>query len=232
MAMNTKYIASIMEKYPPLSYEEERKLIKDHKNNPEELAQLLALHNSGLINLYGETYRGLMDDDDIVSAGLDGLYRAALKFKPEKRIKFSTFGGYGIKHELRNRLYHWNDKVRKHSISFDINTKTRDDSGKPSSDSFADFLVSKANPVYNLPTDNFENYLERDSFEELKNTIRGLTYDLDKRDISIIFDYIDLESYELVGKKYGISRQRVCEIVKRVKRKLQSRGVRKILKSS
>ena len=229
--MKTNYIASIVKKYPPLSFDEERKLINNHKNDRDGLARLLSLHNVGLINIYGKPYQGLMDDDDIVSVGLTGLYKAALKFKPSKKIKFSTFGCFGIKHELRNYMYHWHDNVRKNSISFGIKTKLQDDSGKDSPNSFADFLISKTSPSYNIPNDRFESYIENDSFEGLKNTISKLSYDLDKRDISMLFDYIDIENYELVGKKYGISRQRACEVVTRAKRKINSRNILKILKS-
>ena len=96
------FLDGIAEKYPPQTQEEEQDMCRRLASTPKELTERLILHNITFAMSVVKDYsaRGF-DKDDINSASITGLVRAAADFDPSLGNRFATFAYRYILTELR-----------------------------------------------------------------------------------------------------------------------------------
>ncbi len=86
---------------PPLTATEEEKLFLRLKNEPEEVRQLLVIHNLRLVVYIAKKFdckqAGL---EDLISIGTIGLIKAVNTFCPDKNIKLATYASRCIENEI------------------------------------------------------------------------------------------------------------------------------------
>lgn len=214
-------ISHITENYPPMTASEESKMIEENIGNRKRMNELLVLHNVSLVlkvvncEIRGfEAYR-----DDLISAGMETLHKVAEKFDPAMHIKFSTYAYIGIKRNILLFIAQNLGKYRTHANYYlDQKINFRDDGkGDMTVESLVHDLID---PCWNT-TQRTDKIIEKNDIEnfgkiivsEIKN-MKGMT----TRDKKIFLDYMCANkktSFRLVGKKYGVSGERVHQIISR-----------------
>jgi len=116
-----RYKATGEADYPVLDKDQERELIFQFKDNPEELKKRLILHNIKMVFDMAKKYAvKSYDFDDMVARGMYGLTLAAEKFNPEKNIKFSTYCYAWIFKYVVKEFYDKDFAVISKSTSIDV----------------------------------------------------------------------------------------------------------------
>lgn len=94
----------------PLSSKEEKRCFKIGKAGREKLV----LHNLFLVIAIAKEYRNKgLDFLDLIQEGIFGLFKALENFKPEKKVKLSTFAYYCIKQAVIDALLNHSGTIRK-----------------------------------------------------------------------------------------------------------------------
>lgn len=89
---------------PPLSQEEEKKVIKRLKDS-EEAKTILIEHNLRLVVYLAKKFESTgINVEDLISIGTIGLIKAVNTFKPEKNIKLATYASKCIENEILMHL--------------------------------------------------------------------------------------------------------------------------------
>ena len=98
---NLNYINGPETLPPPLTAAEEEKLFLRMKNEPEEVRQILVIHNLRLVVYIAKKFdcqtAGL---EDLISIGTIGLIKAVNTFCPDKNIKLATYASRCIENEI------------------------------------------------------------------------------------------------------------------------------------
>ena len=98
---NLNYINGPETLPPPLTATEEEKLFARMKNEPEEVRQILVIHNLRLVVYIAKKFdcqtAGL---EDLISIGTIGLIKAVNTFCPDKNIKLATYASRCIENEI------------------------------------------------------------------------------------------------------------------------------------
>ena len=117
----TKLIAELktaVKQYPPLTKDQEEKLIAQYRANRPKLNDLLFLHNMRLVFNIAKKYKSKTDDfDAMVQDGMLGLAIAAQNFDIERGTKFITYAMPWIKKKILERFYGKATEVIKRSVS-------------------------------------------------------------------------------------------------------------------
>lgn len=97
----TQMLDRICSDHPPLSAEQERRLIDGMKNTDRSrLNDLLVLHNVGFAVSVAKKYAAsaprFVDADDYIQDAIAGLSQAALKFDTETGVRFCSYAGYWV----------------------------------------------------------------------------------------------------------------------------------------
>ena len=102
---NLNYINGPETLPPPLTAAEEEKLFLRMKNEPEEVRQILVIHNLRLVVYIAKKFdcqsAGL---EDLISIGTIGLIKAVNTFCPDKNIKLATYASRCIENEILMHL--------------------------------------------------------------------------------------------------------------------------------
>ncbi len=86
---------------PPLSCEEENKLLEDFEINKEEISQQLIIHNLRLVVYIARKFDAAgANIEDLISIGTIGLIKAVKTFCPGKKIKLATYASRCIENEI------------------------------------------------------------------------------------------------------------------------------------
>lgn len=86
---------------PPLSLEEENKLLEDFEINKEEITQQLIIHNLRLVVYIARKFDAAgANIEDLISIGTIGLIKAVKTFCPTKNIKLATYASRCIENEI------------------------------------------------------------------------------------------------------------------------------------
>lgn len=103
---------------PPLSNEEENKLVEELKNGNYKVKDVLIERNLRLVVYIAKKFENTgVSIEDLISIGTIGLIKAVNTFEPKKRIKLATYASRCIENEILMYLRR-NSKVRS-EISFD-----------------------------------------------------------------------------------------------------------------
>lgn len=177
-----------------------------YKLTPEQ--QEIVIKNKGLVYAYINRITKkrflearLLEHDDIVSAGMVGLIRAAILFKPEKGNRFSTYAWKAIHSEIRKAVA-TAQAVRNPHSAFSKEYKTK-----------AVFTTQTSQHKFDLTSTKIMN----SEIPHLLNSMDCKQYlsilSQRHRDIlSMVFDHGG--SFSAVARLEGVSFQRIGQIVK------------------
>ena len=103
---------------PPLTKEEEQKIMNELQNGIEDNRELLIIHNLRLVVYIAKKFENkTTSTEDLVSIGTIGLMKAVKTFNPEKNIKLATYASRCIENEILMHLRKVNNM--KSEMSFD-----------------------------------------------------------------------------------------------------------------
>ena len=103
---------------PPLSKEEEIKLVSEANNGSTEARNKLIEHNLRLVVFLAKRYENTkVDLEDLVSIGTIGLIKGVNTYKLDKNIKLATYASRCIDNEIL--MYLRKTKKKRTEISFE-----------------------------------------------------------------------------------------------------------------
>ncbi len=103
---------------PPLSKEQEAKIMEEIKNGNDENRDLLITHNLRLVVYIAKKFESkTTSTEDLVSIGTIGLMKAVKTFNLDKNIKLATYASRCIENEILMHLRKVNNM--KSEMSFD-----------------------------------------------------------------------------------------------------------------
>lgn len=191
---------------PPLSKNEEARLIEQMKSGDSAAKNKLIEHNLRLVvHVIKKYYSSSSEQDDLISIGTIGLIKGINSFKPDKGTKLATYAAKCIENEIL--MYFRNQKKTTLEISFSEPIDT-DSEGNPLT--LMDIIC-----VDDTIIDDIDTKLK---LKTAAKVIDGLK---NKRDKSIIVKRYGLDgtlpkTQREVAKELNISRSYVSRIEKRV----------------
>lgn len=116
---NTIYYINGSEKLPPpLSQQEEQKLLENFYDNEREVKDILITHNLRLVVYIAKKFdTNTSSLEDLISIGTIGLIKAVNTFRPDKNIKLATYASRCIENEILMYLRKYS--TLKNEISID-----------------------------------------------------------------------------------------------------------------
>ena len=108
---------------PPLTKEEEQKIMNELQNGIEDNRELLIIHNLRLVVYIAKKFENkTTSTEDLVSIGTIGLMKAVKTFNPEKNIKLATYASRCIENEILMFLRKSSQLKNEVSIDEPLNT--------------------------------------------------------------------------------------------------------------
>ena len=90
---------------PPLSREEEQKVLAELSTDPDRAREILITHNLRLVVYIARKFESTgINIEDLISIGTIGLIKAVNTFSPEKNIKLATYASRCIENEILMHL--------------------------------------------------------------------------------------------------------------------------------
>lgn len=197
---------------PPLSKEEEDKLLEKKENGDENAKNKLIEHNLRLVVFLAKRYENTkVDLEDLVSIGSIGLIKGINTYKRGKNIKLATYCSRCIDNEIL--MYLRKNKKTKADISFEESLSFDSDGNELH---LEDILGTESDIVTKPLEDAYNKKVLKEELEKL-----------DDRDKEIMYLRYGLGgSEELtqkeVAKKLDISQSYISRIEKKVIKKLKS----------
>lgn len=107
---------------PPLSHEEEKKVMDDIMNGSEKSRELLITHNLRLVVYIAKKFENSCAGiEDLISIGTIGLIKAVNTYRPEKNIKLATYASRCIENEILMHLRKRSQQKNEISIDDPLN---------------------------------------------------------------------------------------------------------------
>ena len=196
---------------PPLSKEEEEKLVSELAAGDDKTKSILIERNLRLVVYIARKFENTgVGVEDLVSVGTIGLIKAVNTFNPDKKIKLATYASRCIENEILMYLRR-NSKV-KAEISFYEPLNIDWDGNELL---LSDILGTENNTVYNLIEDEVDREL---LFTAMKN--------LSKREKEIVQLRFGLQGYKEKTQKevadmLGISQSYISRLEKKIIKRLK-----------
>ncbi len=196
---------------PPLSKEEEEKLVLELAAGAEKTKSILIERNLRLVVYIARKFENTgVGVEDLVSVGTIGLIKAVNTFNPQKKIKLATYASRCIENEILMYLRR-NSKV-KAEISFYEPLNIDWDGNELL---LSDILGTENDTVYNLIEDEVDREL---LFTAMKN--------LSKREKEIVQLRFGLQGYKEKTQKevadmLGISQSYISRLEKKIIKRLK-----------
>ena len=196
---------------PPLSKEEEEKLVSELAAGDDKTKSILIERNLRLVVYIARKFENTgVGVEDLVSVGTIGLIKAVNTFNPDKKIKLATYASRCIENEILMYLRR-NSKV-KAEISFYEPLNIDWDGNELL---LSDLLGTENDTVYNLIEDEVDREL---LFTAMKN--------LSKREKEIVQLRFGLQGYKEKTQKevadmLGISQSYISRLEKKIIKRLK-----------
>ena len=196
---------------PPLSKEEEEKLVSELAAGDDKTKSILIERNLRLVVYIARKFENTgVGVEDLVSVGTIGLIKAVNTFNPDKKIKLATYASRCIENEILMYLRR-NSKV-KAEISFYEPLNIDWDGNELL---LSDILGTENDTVYNLIEDEVDREL---LFTAMKN--------LSKREKEIVQLRFGLQGYkektqQEVADMLGISQSYISRLEKKIIKRLK-----------
>lgn len=206
-----------LKKYKPLKKDEERTLLKQYKENDDLVArQKLITHNLryafSLVNKYKD--RGVPISDLIEEANC-GLIESIDKFDLDCDVKVITYARWNMEYKMQRAIEEKN-KLQTDDLPEDYETQLSDEA--TSSDEFNDTTYNN-----NAFADEEMSY----SKQAANDDVAAIITILNEKETDFIQMYYGIKPYEKeytyqeIGDKYGITKERVRQIIDKIMRKLR-----------
>ncbi len=201
---------------PPLSKEEEERLVTLSNNGDLNARNKLIEHNLRLVVFLSKKYDNTMYDlEDLVSIGTIGLIKGVKTYKLDKNIKLATYASRCIDNEIL--MFLRKNKRRKVELSFEDSINLDSDGNELH---LEDVLGTDENVVEKEYEDKIDKEVLKKEIENLPKRdkeILSLRYGLNGKD-----EFTQKE----VADKLGISQSYISRIEKKAIKKL--RGLMKV----
>ena len=205
---------------PPLSKEEEQKIMDELQNGIEDNRELLIIHNLRLVVYIAKKFENkTTSTEDLVSIGTIGLMKAVKTFNPEKNIKLATYASRCIENEILMHLRKVNNI--KSEMSFDEPLSVDWDGNE--------LLLSDGNELTlrdvlgTDPNDVFEEIEYDDEKRLLRQTVAALP-EKERNLMTLRFGLDGNESLtqKQLADKMGISQSYISRLEKRILQKIKN----------
>lgn len=196
-----------------LSREEERELLIAAKAGDREARDSLIMANLTLI-IYLARPKKQHQDLDIINEGVEGLLIAIDKFDMSMKNRFATFARHWVSQKIINGIYY---KANLNKISY----KARQKFIKNNIVRQVDVSDDKLDTLLSIKPSIESDLIRNQQIE----TIREALSTLKDRELDIIVSHVMEESctLEVLGDKYGITRERIRQIEKETLDKLRKK---------
>lgn len=209
--------------FKPLTKQDEMKLWRRIKKNPEDVEAKDKLINSNLkfVVSVANSYKGRgLSMSDLVAEGNIGLMKAYYKFDPKKDVKFISYSVHWIRQSIMEALQKRNS-IDSEDLPLDYEKQ----------DDGVDEDYIEANNTPNLITRFVDN--DKDSeverVKKQKQALEMLFSSLNEREKEIIIRYFgisrDGETLEEIGKTLNLTKERVRQIKEDGLKKLRSYAI-------
>lgn len=223
-AVLKKYIRDIS-KYSLLTRDEEIEIALRIRKGDEKSKQIMINSNLRLVvKISIQFYRGSVPLMDIIQNGNMGLMRAAVRYDPDRGVKFSTYSAFWIKQSILRGFikpsYTTNVSYRKDMVNRKIKRYIRDyfamNDRFPTVEEIieevqvcrrdaVDILFFFQNTIFSLNETNFDEH------EEIIETIADNTYNPEEvaefhamlEEVDNIVDSFNERDREIIKKRYG-----------------------------
>ena len=137
----------ILDRYKPLTDDEEKQMIISCGNDIETRNHLLVLHNLAFAVGYVKKYHEKSEErEDFIMRGVQGLCSAAESFDPDKGMRFCTYAMYHIQKAMRDLFNPALTSVKTQagtSVIFDAPTDRHNEDAA----TIGDYLVNNSKPA-------------------------------------------------------------------------------------
>ena len=191
---------------PPLSKEEEQKIMDELQNGIEDNRELLIIHNLRLVVYIAKKFENkTTSTEDLVSIGTIGLMKAVKTFNPEKNIKLATYASRCIENEILMHL--------RNEMSFD----------EPLSVDWDGNELTLRDVLGTDPNDVFEEIEYDDEKRLLRQTVAALP-EKERNLMTLRFGLDGNESLtqKQLADKMGISQSYISRLEKRILQKIKN----------
>ena len=164
------YIAGSQKLPPPVTQEEEEKLLQRLENNDLEARQILVERNLRLVVYIAKKFENTgVGIEDLISIGTIGLMKAINTFKVGKNIKLATYASRCIENEILMYLRRSNKIKGEISIDEPLNQD-----GDGNELLLSDILGTDPDVTYRAIEDEVDKVLLKASIEKLNNREKNI----------------------------------------------------------
>ena len=198
---------------PPLSPEEETRLLERLKTGDEKAKTALVEHNLRLVaHIIKKYYSANCDNDELISIGTVGLIKAINTFEKSKGTRLATYASRCIENEIL--MYFRNQKKTALDVSFDEPIET-DNEGNPLT--LIDIIAEEDTVL--------EDICLKTNLKKLARFVREIEDPREKEIVILrygLYGTAPKTQNEIAG-IYGISRSYVSRIETKALKKLKKR---------
>ncbi len=208
------YLDTIRE-YPPLSREEEHRLAVRARRGDLSARQQLVRHNLAfVVAIARKQRRGSVRLDDVIQEGNVGLMRAVEKFDPSAGTRFSTYAVWWIRAYVGKYLKEARSSVRPQSGTVAQADLSLDSAVDEDNETTHIERIEDESPG---PEDHF---LSNEADVEVRDALGRIRKRVGELGWDIIHNRLQQEqprTLEEIGKRWGVSRERVRQVELRTK---------------
>lgn len=209
-----------LKKYKPLSKAKEKKLLKQCKRGNLKAKNELIEANLKFVFDIAKHYTGRgVPISDLISEGNMGLFKAIDKFDESKDIKFISYAVWWIRQAMLESI------KKKNLVSFveiepnECNDKILDSKMPDNEDECEDSSSTFSNE---------KEEKEKEIYENQKTIVSNIISSLNDRERKVIESYYGINNEKAltlndIGKKYGLTSERIRQIKLVALRKLRSK---------
>ena len=196
---------------PPLTLEEELKLLGDYDGKNQAIKDKLVTHNLRLVVYIAKKFdTNTSNIEDLISIGTIGLIKAVNTFRPDKNIKLATYASRCIENEILMYLRKYSGIKNEVSIDEPLNV---DWDGNELL--LSDVLGSDPNEI--------SLYIENEAEKEMLNDLVSSLCDRERIIMQLRFGLggMDEMTQKDVADKLGISQSYISRLEKRILTRLK-----------
>ena len=205
------YIGGSISLPPPLSPEEEEKMLKELENGKTEIRQILVERNLRLVVYIAKKFENTgVGLEDLISIGTIGLMKGVNTFNTEKKIKLATYASRCIENEILMYLRRSNRIKGEISIDEPLN---KDGDGNELL--LSDILGTDPDVTSRRIEDEVDRKLLKASIEKLNSRERNI--------MELRFGFIsgDEKTQKEVADMLGISQSYISRLEKKIINKMK-----------
>jgi RNA polymerase primary sigma factor len=204
------YVGAVR-KYPLLTREQERDLATRARSGDVAAKQQMARHNLGLVLAIAcKQPRGALRLEDLVQEGNIGLMHAVEKFDPRVGTRFSTYAAWWIRAFVGRYLKEARSAVRPRSgtvayADLSLDAPVGDEEG---SVSHLDLVPDERPGPESRTISSNDDSRVRASLSRIRHRVGPLGWDIIHRRL----EQDPPETLEQIGRRWGVSRERVRQV--------------------